>query len=36
MLAAGVDDCFQKPADVDRLLARIQELIGDEPLAATA
>jgi two-component system KDP operon response regulator KdpE len=36
MLAAGADDYFQKPVDLDRLMARIQYLIGDQPLAAIA
>jgi two-component system KDP operon response regulator KdpE len=36
MLAAGADDYFQKPVDLDRLMTRIHHLIGDEPLAAIA
>ena len=36
MLAAGADDYFQKPVDLDRLAARMRELLGDIPLAATA
>ena len=36
MLAAGADDYFQKPVDLDRLAARMGELLGDIPLAATA
>ena len=36
ILAAGADDYFQKPVDLDRLIGRIHELIGDLPLAATA
>ena len=36
MLAAGADDYFQKPVDVDRLLARMRELLGDAPLAVAS
>ena len=36
MLDAGADDYFQKPIDGDRLVARMRELLGDIPLAATA
>jgi two-component system KDP operon response regulator KdpE len=36
MLAAGADDYFQKPVDLDRLAARMRELLGDVALAATA
>ena len=36
MLAAGADDYFQKPVDLDHLMRRMHELIGDLPLAATA
>ena len=36
MIAAGADDYFQKPVDLDRLAARMRELLGDIPLAATA
>jgi DNA-binding response OmpR family regulator len=36
MLDAGADDYFQKPVDLDRLTARMRELLGDIPLAATA
>ena len=36
MLAAGADDYFQKPVDLDRLADRMRELLGDIPLAATA
>jgi two-component system, OmpR family, KDP operon response regulator KdpE len=36
MLAAGADDYFQKPVDLDRPMARIHHLIGDVPLAAPA
>ena len=36
MLAAGADDYFQKPVDLDCLAARMRELLGDIPLAATA
>ena len=36
MLDAGADDYFQKPVDGDRLVARMRELLGDMPLAATA
>jgi two-component system, OmpR family, KDP operon response regulator KdpE len=36
MLAAGADDYFQKPVDLDRLLGRMRELIGDVPLAAVS
>jgi DNA-binding response OmpR family regulator len=31
MLAAGADDYFQKPVDLDRLAARMRELLGDIP-----
>jgi DNA-binding response OmpR family regulator len=36
MLAAGADDYFEKPVDVDRLLARIRQLLGDLPMAAAS
>ena len=36
MLAAGADDYFQKPVDLDHLIRRMHDLIGDLPLAATA
>ena len=36
MLAAGADDYFQKPVELDRLVGRIRELIGEVPLAAIA
>jgi DNA-binding response OmpR family regulator len=36
MLAAGADDYFQKPVDLDRLLGRMHQLIGDIPLAAAS
>ena len=36
MLAAGADDYFEKPVNVDRLTARMRELLGGDSLAATA
>jgi two-component system, OmpR family, KDP operon response regulator KdpE len=36
MLSAGADDYFQKPVDLDRLIGRLRELIGDVPLAAAS
>src|SRR5262249_3562128 len=36
MLDAGADDYFEKPVDGDRLIARMRELLGEVPLAATA
>ena len=36
MLAAGADDYFEKPVDVDRLLGRIRQLLGDLPMAAAS
>jgi two-component system KDP operon response regulator KdpE len=36
MFAAGADDYFQKPVDLERLAARMRELLGDIPLAAIA
>ena len=36
MLAAGADDYFQKPVDLDCLIGRMHALIGDLPLAAAS
>jgi len=36
MLAAGADDYFQKPVDLERLISRMHALIGDLPLAAAS
>ena len=36
MLSAGADDYFEKPVNVDRLAARMRELLGGDSLAATA
>jgi two-component system KDP operon response regulator KdpE len=36
ILAAGADDYFQKPVELDRLVGRVRELIGDIPLAAAS
>ena len=36
MLAAGADHYFEKPVNVDRLTARMRELLGGDSLAATA
>jgi len=36
MLAAGADDYFQKPVNLDRLLGRMHQLIGDIPLGAAS
>ena len=36
ILAAGADDYLQKPVDLDRLVGRVRELIGDIPLAAAS
>ena len=36
MLAAGADDYFQKPVDLERLIDRMRGLIGEVPVAAAS
>jgi DNA-binding response OmpR family regulator len=36
MRAAGADDYFQKPVDLERLVGRIRDLLGEEPLAVAS
>ena len=36
MLAAGADDDFQKPVDLERLIDRMRGLIGEVPVAAAS